>query len=130
MVNKTRITTDLIQHVRDLMSKGNSLTQVCAAIGMSKRRFQNLLTSSREDTSMQDALRDAIDLGETLHEAHFESLYVKGMAGELEGVKEGMFKAYMQNKFKWADKTETKTKEDRITELSDEELEEAIRNSK
>lgn len=123
------ITTDFIHDVRERMRVGMSLTQVCAALGMSKKKFNNLLLSSKEDPDMQEALKDALELGETLHEAHFEGLYVKGMSGELEGVKEGMFKAYMQNKFKWADKTETKTKADSISELSDAELEEAINKS-
>jgi protein-disulfide isomerase-like protein with CxxC motif len=125
----SNITQNLLDDVRKMMATGKSLTQVCAHLGMSRKKFNTLLTSNKEQPEMQQALRDTLELGDTLHEAHFEELYVKGMSGELEGVKEGMFKAYMQNKFKWADKTETKTKTDTISELSDDELEEAIKNA-
>lgn len=134
------ITPSLITKVLELMAKGSSLTQVAARVGMSKAKFNRLLTSDKEDEKLQNDLKDAIEYGHTLHEAHFEDFYVEAMKGEtfkiIDGkvirtdVKEGLIKAYMQNKFKWADKTENKESKDSIAELSDAELAEQIEKAR
>lgn len=112
------------------MASGKSTIQVAAYLKLSKRQFNQLLLSKNEDPLMQENLKAAIELGHTLHEAHFEEFYVDAMSGKVHGVKENLLKAYFQNKFKWADKTETQTIEDKISELSDAEIEERINNAK
>ena len=121
------ITTNLIERVMELMACGKSLVQVAADLRMSKARFNNLLTSENENSDMQMALREAIELGKTLHESHFEEIYVEGMLGKIKDIKEGLVKAYFQNKFKWSDKLDTREdKVDDMSKLSDAEIAEKI----
>lgn len=125
-----KITVDLINDVVSLMAKGKSLTQVAAACLMSKRQFQALLTSNKEDPTLQQELKEKIELGHTLHESFFESFYIDAMSGKIEDAKEGLIKAYMQNKFRWADKLDTQEKKDKVSEMSDDELQERINQLK
>lgn len=126
-MTQPRITEEFCREVVQLMATGYSLVQVAAKQRMSKKQFNQLLVSNNESDEMKDKLKEALEFGETLYEAHFENIYVDGMVGKIHGIKENLIKAYFQNKFKWSDKTENKTKEDDVSKLSDSELAERIK---
>jgi len=121
-VHTPLITTNLINKVYELSSIGKSPVQIAAELRMPVKKFNNLVNSHYESDDMKIALREAFDLGATFHEAHFESVYIDAMLGQVKDCKEGLIKAYMQNKFKWMDKSEVNTIADSIQNLTDEEL--------
>ena len=111
-----KITADMCQLVIELMRKGKSEVQVAAALGLSKGRLSTLVESTE---GLE--LKSAIEFGKTLHESYFEDLYQDAMIREI-NVKEGLVKAYMQNKFGWNEKNETTVVKTDIQSLTQEEL--------
>lgn len=118
------ITPEFINTVIELFAIGKSETQVSAYLKMSKQKFKSLYTSFE---GLE--LKKAVEYGKTLHESFFEDLVQNAMTGKMFACKEGLIKAYMQNKFNWNEKTEVIDKGS-TSNLSDEELQEQINKVK
>ncbi len=118
--NNSLITIELLEKVKQLFSVGKSEIQVAAELGMSKYKFKSLCESIEGIE-----LKKIVELGRTLHEAFFEDLYQDAMLRKFDA-KEGLIKAYMQNKFNWNEKTEV-TEKKVSDNMTDEELDNEIK---
>lgn len=90
----------MCENLKQRMSEGASDTQIAKEWGISKNKLRDLIRDPRNAE-----LKEAFEIGLTAYEAHMESIGINLMIGQLTG-KENVWKAFMQHKFKWADKTE------------------------
>jgi len=79
--------------------KGESDSEVCAAMGISKQTFANY-------RRMYPVLQEAYELAKTNAEAFWSRKGKEGTFGEAE-VNANMYKFQMTNRFQWGDKVQT-----------------------
>ena len=118
MAKQITVTPELISNIIDLMSQGKSLVQVSASLGLSKKTFQKYIDNSQD-------LAEAIDLGMTMHEAHWEDIGDAGMYMGKE-FKSDIYKAKMTHHFGWADKKQIDLDPTDFKNLSKEELDKRL----
>ena len=111
----------IIPTLIEKMSNGASFVEVAASLHISKERLQKWL--SEESTP---EIQEALNLGKTLYEAYFERIGKAGMMGEIDGFKDSVWNKFMQNKFKWSDKSEN-VEVKPVQHLSDEMLQDKIK---
>lgn len=111
----------IIPTLIELMSKGCSFTEVAATLNISKGKLTKWLS---DPTNPE--LQEAVELGNTLYEAYFEKIGKSGMLGEIHGFKDTVWNKFMQNKFKWSDKSEVNEIKP-LQNLSDTDLDEKIK---
>lgn len=95
---KSKYTPELPGKVLDLMAKGKTIAQVCAALKVSKQVFFDWLKQYPD-------FANAYDLGQSLAEAHWETNVLDpAIRGEMPDVKEGLLRFKMSHRFHWTDR--------------------------
>lgn len=86
------------KRIQDMYTEGASDAEVAADLGITLKEFYNQYNN-------HDALRQLVDFGRTLSQAHWEGLARKNIQNKT--FNSSLYAFYMKNKFAWADKTET-----------------------
>jgi len=121
----TKYKPEFCQIVIDVMSKGGSKTEVCAALSI---HYQTFLDWQTEGNPMYNPyFSDAVKGGETLSQAWWEGAGRKGIMGEME-FNATLYQFNMKNRFKedWRDKQEI-VQTTTIVDMTDEDLDKQIR---
>lgn len=117
----------MLPKIREMMEQGKTPIQVAAALKVSKRQLVEWLENP---DPKYNKLRDEFELGMTNSEAFWEEKAQKAIMGAAVGFKEGTYKLFMQNRFKWTEKVESSEKSSRKSPaqlIPDDVLEEQIR---
>ena len=94
----------VLPQITELMAKGATPVQVAAAMHISKQDFQEWLMNP--DPKYND-LRKVVELGLTEAEAYWETRGQQAILGQIRYFRESTYKLFMENRFKWTEKTET-----------------------
>jgi hypothetical protein len=93
----------MLPQIRELMSNGKTPTQIAAFLHVSK---QDLMGWLMDPDSQYDELRREVELGLTACEAFWESKGQAAILGQIKYFRDKTFALFMQNRFKWVEKTE------------------------
>lgn len=120
----------MLPQIRELMNNGATPTQIAACLHVSKQDLHNWLMNPDEKF---DGLRREVELGLTAAEAYWEKKGQQAILGQLKTFRESTYKLFMQNRFKWAERSESqdtiKTQEQLIPdELLQQQIDNYLKN--
>lgn len=87
------------EEIIELYKEGRSDTEICRAIGITKRQFQ-------KEYDRNSAWRALVDMGRDFAEAWWDEQWRTGVRNK--DVNPNILKPVMQQRYGWADKTESK----------------------